>query len=349
MIKVDLPEEELKDKPLVTIVITSYNRADTISKAIESAIAQDYPNLEILISDNHSTDNSMEIISRYSKDPRVKISRNSSNIGMVPNFRKATHELARGKYITYVSSDDYLCDNRFISDAISLTLKYPDVLLVFGKNRMIMDKKDIVGQTDEKPFWLKDFFIGKEVFFGYVKNSWLSFAACLIRRHELIDLKPFDDESIGKDIEVNLKLLLKGNACFINRFCYVQEIHLKNASMEVDARKKIEVVQGCFEEVYRFALAQFPADKIILDEWRNEVLTIYFKQILISLKITNEREFKILLRFAKEHYYAIYSKINRDLRWKLMKALYHPVLFPVLKVLSPKRYDYFKRRSNLIS
>ncbi len=335
--------------PLVSIIITSYNRAHCIFKAIESALAQDYPNLEIIVSDNNSTDNSMEVINRYAQDPRMKISRNEVNIGMTPNFRKATWELIKGDYVSYISSDDYFCDDSFISDAISLAFSHENVVIVFGKLRQVTTSHEIIGETDEKPFWLNDFLIGKEVFLGYTRNSWLSFAACVLRRKELMSLKPFEHHHMANDIEINLKLLLMGNACFVNRFCYEQLVHFKNASLSVDPDKRIWIVRDCFEEVYRFAVSKFPSEKRLFDKWLKDVLTIYFKQVLILLRITNKKEFKILFRLVKEHYGDIYKDINKDPRWKLMNVLYHPAMFPLLKVFSPKRYDYFKKRTNSLS
>src|SRR5688572_32431359 len=102
--------------PLVSVIITSYNRASLIVKTIESALAQDYPNLEIIISDNCSTDDSDAVIRKYTGDPRIRYFRNAENIGMMPNFIKATYELSRGEYLTYVSSDDYLTDPTFVSE-----------------------------------------------------------------------------------------------------------------------------------------------------------------------------------------------------------------------------------------
>jgi len=338
-----------KNLPLVSIIITSYNRADVISRAIESAIVQDYPNLEIIISDNHSSDHSMNIINRYANDSRIKIFQNPANIGMIPNFKRATIELAQGEFITYVSSDDYLCDSHFVYDAIRLINKYPDVLLVFGKLRQVTMNKETVGETDEKPFWQKEFFPGKEVFLRFTENSWLSWAACMLKRKELIDLKPFDDHNTGKDAEINLKLLLLGNACFINRICYEQVIHFNNASLSSDIDKKIGVAQKCFESAYQFAVSTFPSEKAVFDEWRSKVLETYFKQLLISFKIMNAGEYKVLLRFLKEHYADIYKSINKDPRWKLMNTLYHPLMFPLLRLLSPKRYEYFQKRANTLS
>ena len=123
-----------KNLPLVSIVITSYNRDRFIAKAIESALAQDYPNLEIIISDNCSTDNTDAVIKKYTHDARVKYFVNSTNIGMIPNFKLATEEWAKGTFITYLSSDDYFCNNQFLSAAVNLINSYPDIVLVAAKN-----------------------------------------------------------------------------------------------------------------------------------------------------------------------------------------------------------------------
>ena len=125
---------DLEIKPLVSIIITSFNREKFIEMAIQSALNQDYPNLEIIISDNNSTDNSDTIIKKYMHDKRIKYFVNDVNIGMTPNFKLATEQRAKGEYITYISSDDYLLSDKFISNAVDLINKYPNIVLVIAKN-----------------------------------------------------------------------------------------------------------------------------------------------------------------------------------------------------------------------
>ena len=119
---------------LIDIPMCAYNHEKYIAQAIESALAQDYPNLEIVISDNCSTDNTISIIKNYTYDSRIKLNHNKNNIGMIPNFRKATEELAQGKYYIYVCSDDYLTNTSFISQGIDLINNNDNVAVVWGKN-----------------------------------------------------------------------------------------------------------------------------------------------------------------------------------------------------------------------
>lgn len=119
--------------PLVSIIITSFNRAGMITKAIESALMQDYPNLEVIVSDNCSSDDTENVVAKYSNDIKFRFSRNSMNIGMIPNFRKATYEVSKGEYLTYISSDDFLTDKSFVSDAMGVVARNPNIEIVHGR------------------------------------------------------------------------------------------------------------------------------------------------------------------------------------------------------------------------
>src|SRR4026208_1483957 len=103
--------------PLVSLLIPTYNRAKWIGQAIESALQQDYPNLEIIINDDCSTDNSDEIIKNYVHDPRIRYLKNEKNLGVIDNFNKLFFELAKGEWVTILGSDAYLINPQFITEA----------------------------------------------------------------------------------------------------------------------------------------------------------------------------------------------------------------------------------------
>lgn len=90
--------------PLVSICIPAFNAGNTIRETIESLLAQSYPNFELHISDNASTDNTIEIVSGFN-DPRISIHRHEINLGGEENFNICLH-LARGKYTAVFHADD---------------------------------------------------------------------------------------------------------------------------------------------------------------------------------------------------------------------------------------------------
>ena len=90
---------------LVSIIIPMYNRSKYIEECINSVIHQTYKNLEIIIIDDASTDNSVEIVKSINDD-RIKIIKLEKNLG-ASNARNIGIKNAKGKYICFLDSDDY--------------------------------------------------------------------------------------------------------------------------------------------------------------------------------------------------------------------------------------------------
>ena len=91
---------------LVSIIMPTYNAYDHVAASIESIIAQEYPDWELLITDDCSTDKTFDIISEYAKkDTRIKIFRNNINEGAGASRNKAIQE-AEGRFIAFCDSDD---------------------------------------------------------------------------------------------------------------------------------------------------------------------------------------------------------------------------------------------------
>ena len=94
-------------KPLVSVLMTAYNREDYIAEAIESVLAQTMQGLELVIVDDGSTDHTVDIARRYTDDPRVRLHFNEKNLGDYPNRNRAA-ELAVGRYLKYLDADDLI-------------------------------------------------------------------------------------------------------------------------------------------------------------------------------------------------------------------------------------------------
>ncbi|TNI18545.1 glycosyltransferase family 2 protein [Aeromonas salmonicida] len=92
--------------PLVSIVMPSYNSEKTISAAINSIVAQDYPYWELLITDDNSSDNTIAILKDFeAQDPRINVVCNDTNSG-AGFSRNHSIRRSKGKYIAFLDSDD---------------------------------------------------------------------------------------------------------------------------------------------------------------------------------------------------------------------------------------------------
>jgi len=114
--------------PLVSIGMPVFNEARHLEEAIESLLGQDHANLELIISDNHSTDRTAAICLEYaSRDPRIRYVENESNVGAVTNFN-AVFRLSSGPYFMWAGGHDRWHPT-FISRCLEVLESDPGVVL----------------------------------------------------------------------------------------------------------------------------------------------------------------------------------------------------------------------------
>ena len=107
----------------VSIIIPAYNSEKTIAEALDSCFMQSYDNLEIIVSDNHSTDNTVKIVEKH---PGVRLSTLPWNIGGINNMNRLIN-LATGDYIVMLCSDDYFTDQYVIEEIVRIFKVNPKV------------------------------------------------------------------------------------------------------------------------------------------------------------------------------------------------------------------------------
>jgi glycosyltransferase involved in cell wall biosynthesis len=146
--------------PLITIGIPTHNRADSfLNEALGSAIAQNYENIEIIVSDNFSTDNTEAIVKKYS-DPRIIYIRHDKNIGAINNFNYCVN-MAKGSYLLLLHDDDKI-DEDFISVCIEAIPKGFEPGVFFTGTRVIDEDSKVVHETTNcvGGFSTKEFLLG---------------------------------------------------------------------------------------------------------------------------------------------------------------------------------------------
>jgi glycosyltransferase involved in cell wall biosynthesis len=121
----------MNSTPLVSVGLPTYNRSSDLRQAVESVLGQDYSNLEIVISDNGSTDETQRLCEEFcARDSRVNYIRQVTNRGPRANFLEVlTH--SRGEFFLCLGDDDWL-DRSYISQCIQKLIDNPDYSLVCG-------------------------------------------------------------------------------------------------------------------------------------------------------------------------------------------------------------------------
>lgn len=122
--------------PTVTVCIPSYNGATHLPATIESVLNQEYRDFELLIIDDHSIDNTADVVARY-RDPRLRFMKNANNLGPEANWNRCLRE-ARGRYIKLLPQDDLIAPTCLAKQvAVFEQIGGERIALVFCARRII--------------------------------------------------------------------------------------------------------------------------------------------------------------------------------------------------------------------
>lgn len=120
--------------PLVSILIPSYNREKYLSEAIDSALAQTYKNIEIIVHDDASTDATSTLLAKY-HDSRLRVIRTEDNHGMIGGWNYIVGKSC-GKYLKFLASDDLLAPT-CVTQLVKAALAHPAATLITCQRQFI--------------------------------------------------------------------------------------------------------------------------------------------------------------------------------------------------------------------
>lgn len=148
-----------KKEYILTIAIPTYNRADLLPRTLDSVFEQWNDMVEVIVSDNCSTDNTRQVVLEYKKKYNIKYYRNSKNGGMDVNFLNCIDK-ANGEYVQLLSDDDILLPGT-IDKTIEIINQYQPTYLHL--NSHFYNEKNFVKKANLKPtIFLKEDFISSD-------------------------------------------------------------------------------------------------------------------------------------------------------------------------------------------
>lgn len=213
---------------LVSFCLFAYNQEAFIEEAVKSALAQEYDNLEIIISDDCSSDGTFEIIQRitnaYVGKHKLIVLKNECNMGLVPHINKVLFNYAHGEYIILAAGDD-----------VSLPQRTKLTVEAFKKNKVIgivspIVKIDKKGNFIEKPHKKEECIY--ELNRSYLKDtSFMVYGTGLSFVREVLDVFGELKKSCPtEDSTFRLRCLLLGKILLLSSDCMYYRIHGNNIS-----------------------------------------------------------------------------------------------------------------------
>jgi len=193
----------LKISPKVSVGVPVYNGARTLAATLDSLIKQTFSDLEIIISDNASTDSTGDICRRYAdQDTRIRYIRQNTNIGAEANFEFVLLQ-ARAPYFMWAASDDIRSPD-FLEQNVNFLDKNPDYVASTCPN--CLEGRDTVVRFSMEG-------TVAERFAAFLDNSWISHGIfySVVRTDILRGCRFVGERFLGADWAVDLYLASKGN------------------------------------------------------------------------------------------------------------------------------------------
>lgn len=231
-------------KQTVSVVIPSYNHHRYVILAIESVLAQTWPQVDLIVIDDGSSDGSAELIQTFWEQRGGFTYLRRENRGLIQTLNQGL-ELAKGQYFCELASDDYLPFDSLEKRATFLN-NHQDCVAVFADGYMVWDERETKERfLDEKRRRLFD---QKDPIPDLLRGTLPVFATGLFLTSSLREVGGFDYESFRyyEDLEMPVRLCQKGKVGFLDEPVFFRRDHETNTS-RVTRHIRAEKVR-CYEK-----------------------------------------------------------------------------------------------------
>lgn len=299
--------------PKVSIMIPTYNQAKFISEAVLSALHQDYSNIEILISDDCSSDNTKEIVEeiiRAHPGKDIRYIRNEFNIGSIRNYHKTLTQEATGDYVLNLDGDDFLTDSTYITTCINKVLKNPDMKLVFACQATYFQSSNIT-IYDSVNKNLPPILDGNKLFMMFPKGYSIPHLTCFYERKTALSLGFYTKNIISSDWESVLRIMINHKVGFVKRYVGTWRKHQNNESRSINVEKIIKNLDY-IDSVLEFAEQSQAFTQRQLCHWKKRMVKRNLIRDVILLTYTDIKLRNSFLTKLKEYNTEYYHHLLRD-------------------------------------
>lgn len=297
----------MKQNKVVSIIIPVYNNETYLKKCIDSILKQSYLNLEILLLDDGSKDNSYSVMKSYEKKyPKIiKSFKNETNMGVSKTRNKAL-DIASGDYVIFVDSDDYI-DEDYIETLVN-NIGNNDII-ISGYKRVNEEGKVLFEQLPKETEWdkYKYVFVAGKMY----KNSFL---------------KKYNRKFIGLKIAEDVNFYMQ-SASLTNKITVISyagyNYVTSNNSVMLKANKKDNIVLNIVKPINQFIIDN-KVNKYKNKEEKKRLMFFYLKTIIYFLldkrKDVTVNEFYTETIECLKWLETIYSDNNYSLKLYLQKG-----------------------------
>ena len=286
-------------KPVVSVIIPAYNSGQYLSDAIASVLEQTYPDYEIIVINDGSTDNTDEIVDpyldqiRYFKQPNQGVSR-TRNRGIC---------LARGEFIAFLDADDILMPFK-LKQQVKIFLNQPEIGIVNSGFRIISEEGQEISDTER---WHKIPQLTPDI---WLLHKPVLPSAMMFRRDWLIKVKGFDARFFAsEDVEMVLRMVAQGcKSTWHQKITVYYRQHKTSATQSAPVKQALnaELMQDSF-----FARNDLPESMRSLEEQSRYDFFVWIACVLYQANCIDE----MISYLRKSLKYTPYSWAETIVQW----------------------------------
>lgn len=233
----------------VSVIVPVYNTSEYLGQCLSSLAAQDWGNYEVICIDDHSTDNSLAIVKSFEREnPSIfRVFSNERNVGQ-GRTRERGMSLARGDYVAFVDSDDYVAED-YLSTYCKVVENSPDVIV--GGFTRDADGRRTANFAPAKPWCLATYSVACAKLFrlSFLKENSIRFSR----------------ERRGEDIFFNLACYCHGATCTVIPYCgYFYRLNRRSTTRTISHELRFEqsVMEMFLELNEEIPLSSLPEDRL---------------------------------------------------------------------------------------
>lgn len=250
--------------PLVSVRIPAFNHEGYIKSTLDSILLQDYPNLEIVIIDDASTDGTWDAIQAWISGNQGAVNITALRHEVNQGITKTLNELiglCSGKYLAGVASDDYL-----LPDSIKSRVNYlesnPDKSAVFGDCLVINERGEVIFESALSQLYSMDkakLLDGGTLAREIIVNWGVVGGTLMVRKSVHQSIK-FDSRLLVEDFDFYLKMVARDLLGFIDQGVSAYRLHQSNTSRskKFSVRRKLDFIRAVYRNISSFPLYCWP-------------------------------------------------------------------------------------------
>jgi glycosyltransferase involved in cell wall biosynthesis len=286
-------ENTTHNSPLVSVIIPCYNHAAYIEESVMSVINQTYKNIELIVIDDGSKDNSGDVLKKLQAQYGFTLIF-QENQGISKTLNKALREYAHGKYLDGSGSDDFLAPDK-IEKQVAYLENHPEYAMVFGKVYMVDEQSRIIeGLQIIDPVTDP---VESVKFEALIERDCIPSVTVMIRKSVLDEFGGYNENTIVEDFDMWLKVASKYQISYLDEYFAYYRWHKQNMTT--------------------FTLKMCHAVWDVVQSWKDKMDPALSKKIVARLC---SRNFSILARQHKKEslkflklnhsYWDLYMLIN---------------------------------------